>query len=183
MGGKRTKGNKDKEDNHGHLCTSLLIDKLRACSNCPLKLYNKKDNTVIYGIGNIQANIIIVVKSYNVYKSKELLDKLNNIWKEITGNNILEDVYITRLIKCYNNTELNLDKDAINHCKEFVCHEICRILPKKVIVFGDYDDCVDVLPRGTKLYKTYDVGILYYDNITVINKLKEQLRSIIYDNI
>lgn len=183
MGGKRAKKNKDKEDCHGHLCTSLLIDKLSACDNCPLKLYNKKDNTVIYGIGNIQANIIIVVKSYNVYKSKELLDKLNNIWKEITGNNILEDVYITRLIKCYNNAELNLDKDAINHCKGFVFHEICRISPTKVIVFGNYSDLIDIIPRGFNLYETYDIGILYYDNITVINKFKEQLRSIIYDNI
>lgn len=183
MGGKRVKKDKDKEDYHGHLRTNLLIDKLRVCDNCPLKLYNKKDNTVIYGIGNIQANIIIIVKSYNVYKSKELLIKLNNIWKEITGNNILEDVYITRLIKCYNNTDLNLDKDAINYCKGFVCHEICRILPTKVIVFGNYSDYIDVLPRGIKLYETYDIGILYYDNVTVINKFKEQLRCIVYDNI
>lgn len=116
-----------------YLSTNLYINEV--CVECPLKLYNKKDSKVTYGIGNIYANTILILPPYNINSDNNPLTIINDLYTKNTSKNILEEYYITRFIKCYNNTNFNLYNTAAHICHQFLLHEIIRIKPKRLIVF------------------------------------------------
>ena len=167
--------NKNNELIVEHYSTTLCINKIRLCSDCPLKLYAKKNDNIILGTGNIVTDTIIVLPSYDV-KAKidynTILSIIRNVYKDIKGTELLEDYYVTRSIKCLNKTDFNLEKDAIKHCITNLFYEISRINPKKLIIFDKhlYDFGLYRCNQGKFVVKTcISPAVMYYDN----QKLKD----------
>ena len=49
-----------------HYSSQLFINKIDICSNCPLKLYNKENDTIVFGTGNRVTNTMIILPSYDI---------------------------------------------------------------------------------------------------------------------
>lgn len=161
----------DKEElSAEHYKTTLCINKVRICSNCPLKLYSKKNDNIVFGIGNIVTDTMLVLPSYDTNAKigyNTILNITQNAYKDIKGTELLEDYYVTRSIKCVNKTHFNLEKDAIKSCFTNLLYEISRIAPRKIIIFdkllADFD--LDNYFRNKIVIKTViSPGVMYYDN-------------------
>lgn len=153
-----------------HYSTQLFIRKADVCSQCPLKLYANEDDKIILGTGNIITNTIMVLPSYDVKAGigyTTMLKITQDTYKDIVGRELLEDVYVTRSIKCLNKTDFNLDKDAIKSCITNLFYEISRITPHKVIIFDKqlYNFGLYRCVIGKFVVKTcISPGVMYYDN-------------------
>lgn len=115
--------------------TNLTIS-IKGCSKCPIRLYNNKDDKITFGIGNIVTNTIIVLLYYNIDDDTETLTVIRDLYKAITGEELLENVYVTRLVKCYCNKIRDLYNTALKKCYVHAVYEINRIQPNKIIVCG-----------------------------------------------
>lgn len=150
--------------------TQLLIRKADVCSQCPLKLYANEDDKIILGTGNIITNTIMVLPSYDIKAGigyTTMLKITQDTYKDIVGRELLEDVYVTRSIKCLNKTDFNLDKDAIKSCITNLFYEVSRITPRKVIIFDKqlYNFGLYRCIAGKFVVKTcISPGVMYYDN-------------------
>ena len=49
-----------------HYSSQLFINKIDICSNCPLKLYSKENDTIVFGTGNRITNTMIILPSYDL---------------------------------------------------------------------------------------------------------------------
>lgn len=168
MGTKRK--NKEVELAVEHYSTMLYVCKADVCSQCPLKLYAKEDDKIILGTGNIITDTIMILPSYDV-KAKigyiTMLQIVQNAYKDITGKELLEEIYVTRAIKCLNKTDFNLEKEAIKSCLSNLYYEIGRIIPRKLIIFDKqiYDFGLYKYNQGKYIVKTVvSPGVMYYDN-------------------
>lgn len=168
-----------------HYSTQLFIHKADVCSRCPLKLYANEDDKIILGVGNIITDTIMILPSYDV-KAKigyiTMLQIVQDTYKDITGKELLEEIYVTRTIKCLNKTDFNLEKEAIKSCFTNLCYEISRITPRKLIIFDKqiYDFGLYEYNQGKYVVKTViSPGVMYYDNDALkdifIKQLKEAL--------
>ena len=169
-----------------HIISKIKIQDAKCCKDCPLKLYVSSDNdTIIFGVGNILTDTIMILPSYDV-KAKigyiTMLQIVQNAYKDITGKELLEEVYVTRVIKCLNKTDFNLEKEAIKSCFSNLFYEIGRISPSKLIVFDRL--CYDVLFNYNnngliKIISVISPGVMYYDNNALkdrfINEFKQAL--------
>lgn len=162
--------NKDNKMDVEH-CSSLIhIKDAIVCSKCPLKLYAKKNDTIVFGTGNINTDTIMILPSYDV-KAKigynTILNIVRKVYQHIKGTELLEDYYVTRSVKCVNKTDFNLEKDAIKHCITNLFYEISRINPKKLIIFDKhlYDFGLYRCNQGKFIVKTcVSPAVMYYDN-------------------
>ena len=162
--------NKNNELIVEHYSTTLCINKIRLCSDCPLKLYAKKNDNIILGTGNIVTDTMLVLPSYDTNAKigyNTILNITQNAYKDIKGTELLEDCYVTRSIKCVNKTDFNLEKDAIKSCFTNLLYEISRITPRKIIIFdkllADFD--LDNYFGNKIVIKTViSPGVMYYDN-------------------
>lgn len=180
---------KDKELAIEHICSNKLISQSIDCSDCPLRIYAKHTDKVVLGVGNIYADYIFVLPTYDVYAKigyTTMLTMLESKYKEITGNELFENVYVTRLIKCYNNTEYNVYSQSIKSCKQYLNYELERINAKTVVFFGntyiDYSsNAIDKQYKGAykKIYQCYSPGIFFYDNKDLANSFIQQLKEAI----
>lgn len=169
-----------------HIISKIRIQKAKCCKDCPLKLYVPSyDDTIIFGVGNILTDTIIILPSYDV-KAKigyiTILKIVQDIYKDITGKELLEDMYVTRAIKCLNKTDFNLEKKAIKSCFSNLFYEIGRITPSKLIVFDKH--CYDILFNYNnngfiKIIPVISPGVMYYNNDALkerfINEFKQAL--------
>ena len=169
-----------------HIISKIKIQDAKCCKSCPLKLYVSSNNdTIIFGVGNILTDTIIILPSYDV-KAKigyiTILKIVQDVYRDITGKELLEDIYVTRAIKCFNKTDFNLEKEAIKSCFSNLFYEIDRISPSKLIVFDKH--CYDILfnYNNNGLIKVIPVispGVMYYDNDALkerfINEFKNAL--------
>ena len=177
--------NKEAELAVEHYSTILYVCKADVCSRCPLKLYAKKDDKIILGAGNVMTDTIMVLPSYDV-KAKigyiTMLQIVQDVYKDITGKELLEEVYVTRVIKCLNKTDFNLEREAIKSCLNNLYYEIGRITPRKLIIFDKqiYDFGLYKYNQGKYVVKTViSPGVMYYDNDALkevfIKQFKEAL--------
>lgn len=182
--------NKDKDNKVEveHYKTSLYIKDVIVCSKCPLKLYAKKDDKIIFGTGNISTDTVIILPSYDI-KAKigydTILNILRKIYKNIKGTELLEDYYVTRSIKCLNKTDFNLEKDAIKCCINNLLYEIGCIKPKKLIVFDRQLYGFDFYNYnlGNFIIKTViSPGVMYYNGQTLKNIFIKQLNDALNDS-
>lgn len=169
-----------------HIISKIKIQDAKCCKDCPLKLYVSSDNdTIIFGVGNILTDTIMILPSYDV-KAKigyiTMLQIVQDAYKNITGKELLEEVYVTRAIKCLNKTDFNLEKEAIKSCISNLYYEIGRITPRKLIIFDKqiYDFGLYRYNQGKYVVKTViSPGVMYYDNDALkdifIKQLKEAL--------
>lgn len=168
-----------------HLETQLYITKTFNCQQCPIKIYYSDKSKVIFGIGNIFSKTIMILPSYDINAKinyTTLLSILQNTYEGLTGNKLLEEIYVTRWIKCLNKTSFNLEKDAINSCINYLYYEINQIHPSKIIIFGKAFDS-DLIRNNTnaKVFEVISPGVMYYDNdelkLTFINQLTEAIND------
>ena len=169
-----------------HIISKIKIQDAKCCKDCPLKLYVSSDNdTIIFGVGNILTDTIMILPSYDV-KAKigyiTMLQIVQDAYKNITGKELLEEVYVTRAIKCLNKTDFNLEKEAIKSCIINLYYEIGRITPYKLIIFDKqiYDFGLYRYNQEKYVIKTViSPGVMYYDNDALkdifIKQLKEAL--------
>ena len=179
----------DKEElSAEHYKTTLCINKVRICSNFPLKLYSKKNDNIVLGIGNVVTDTILVLPSYDTNAKigyNTILNITQNAYKNIKGTELLEDCYVTRSIKCVNKTHFNLEKDAIKHCITNLFYEISRINPKKLIIFDKhlYDFGLYRCNQGKFIVKTcVSPAVMYYDNQKLKDIFMKQLNEALNDS-
>lgn len=173
-----------------HLNSNLNIKSIQCCNDCSLKIYAKENETITYGVGNIFGNIVFVLPNYDVNAKigyNTLLNLLQTQYKELTSKEIFEDYYVTRVVKCYNKTDFDLESQSVKHCYTNLVYEISRIKPNKVIFLTkDYEYLIDYMKilfnnnSNIKFYQTYNIGVLYYES-EYKDKFVEQLKEIIYD--
>lgn len=127
-------------DNIEYLTTTIKIKHFSGCANCPNRLYVKDDDTIKLGTGNIYGNSIFVLPNYNINvnnKYETILDYLVKYYKEIRGEDLLEKVYVTRLIKCFNYSNYDIEKDCIKQCMFMLGYELNGIKAYNVVFFGN----------------------------------------------
>lgn len=166
-----------------HIKSKLNINSVKYCSKCPIRVYAKENETITFGVGNIITDTIMVLPSYDVNAKigyTTILKILQDVYKDIKGTELLEDCYVTRTIKCLNKTDFNLEKYAIKSCIYNLSYEICRIHPRKIIVFDRAADDY-IKPSIFSVKRVYNPGVMYYDNQKLkdifINQLKEALND------
>lgn len=154
-----------------HIVSKAKIKTAKCCQYCPLKLYvSSDDDTIIFGTGNIITDTIMILPSYDVKAGIgyiTMLKIVQDAYKDITGKELLEDVYVTRAIKCLNKTDFNLEKEAIKSCFSNLFYEIGRITPAKIIVFDKlcYNTLFNYNNNGIiKIKSVISPGVMYYDN-------------------
>ena len=172
-----------------HLTTSLNIKSFNGCSECPIRLYVKDDECITFGVGNICSTIIIVLPNYDI-KAKigytTIFKILNDEYNKIYNRDIIEDCYITRLIKCYNKTQFDMNDIAIKQCFVHLYYEICKLNPNKIIFCGNtYDKYINAAKGyrnnlvGRNIINMYNPAVMFYDNVSIKNKFIEQLKQIV----
>ena len=153
-----------------HIISNVKISTAKCCQYCPLRLYANKDDKIIFGVGNIITNTIMVLPSYDT-KAKigynTILKIVEDVYKDIIGKELLEEVYATRAVKCFKRTDFNLEKEAIKSCFSNLFYEISHITPKKIIIFDKelYDFGLYHCVRDKYDIRTViSPGVMYYDN-------------------
>lgn len=168
MGGKSKV--KEKELVVEHIVSNAKISTAKCCQHCPFRLYTNKDDKIIFGVGNIITNTIMILPSYDT-KAKigynTILKIVKDAYKNITGKELLEEIYVTRAVKCFKRTDFNLEKEAIKSCFSNLFYEIGRITPLKIIVFDKlcYNALFDYNNNGlVQIKSVISPGVMYYDN-------------------
>lgn len=169
-----------------HCVSKINIKKAICCSNCPIRLYANENDKIIFGVGNICSDTIMILPSYDVNAGIDyitILTLLQNAYKEITDRELLEDCYITRYVKCLDKTDRNLNNTAVKYCLSNLYYEIGRIQPKKVISFNkDYVCYIDrITDFGIKLINVISPGVMYYNNDKLKDIFMKQLKDAIDD--
>lgn len=182
-------GTKHKKDVIEHRKTQLVIKQCSTCKDCPLKIYAKENEKITYGVGNIHSNVIIVLPTYDTNADKDyntILKLLLDTYKEHTGRDLLEDAYITRLVKCYKNSPYNLIDAAIPYCSFHISYEMLKINAKNIIFTSDtlkqfidgFHSRNNIRTFGKNTYTMYSPAIMYYNNETIKSNFIEQLKWI-----
>ena len=170
-----------------HMSTNLFISICEVCSKCPCRIYADEDDKIILGVGNIYADTVVILPSYDVKAGigyPTILKIMQDAYKDIVGKELLENCYVTRTIKCFNKTDFNLEKDAVKSCFTNLIYEVSRIKPKKVIILDKqiYDFGLYSCNRGKFAVKTViSPGVMYYDNQKLKDTFIEQLKEALND--
>lgn len=170
-----------------HYSSQLFINKIDICSNCPLKLYSKENDTIVFGTGNRITDTMIILPSYDIKADvnyNNILKIVRDTYKDITGKELLENCYVARTIKCINKTDFNLEKEAIKNCICNLYYELSRIKPIKLIIFDKqlYDFGLYNYNRGKYNVKTViSPAVIYYDNQNLKDVFVRQFKEAIYD--
>lgn len=129
-----------------HIDSKVLIQQRKSCLNCPSRLDCKEGETIKLGFGNINANKVIVLPSYNLYEKGNYISGASVLIKYIGYDKLLEDYYVTRDIKCWNVSSYDTYDTCASLCASILAYELNRINAKHLFVFGNVDLSV-VHPR------------------------------------
>lgn len=146
-----------------------LEQMVNSCYLCEL---SKKRNHVMFGVGNKQADIMIIGESPSASEDQ------SGIWGEGKAGELLtnmiqnvlnikrEDTYITNILKC-NNTNITTIVSPANDCKQYLFNQIQLVDPKIIIALGD-------LALKTLTNNKYDIDTarninLEYKNIPIVS--------------
>lgn len=180
-----------------HHKSQLRIHEHYSCKECPIRIYADKDECITFGAGITFAKTIFILPTYDTNAKIEyttIFTLLANLYKELFGKDILEDVYVTRLVKCIDKSTFNLECIAARHCFVHLNHELARGKWDKIVFFGDtFDEYISSIPypsyhrnlinnyiKNNKCFRLYNPGVLYYDS-KVKNIFIEQLKQVMYD--
>lgn len=153
-----------------HIVSNAKISTAKCCQYCPLRLYTNKDDKIIFGVGNIITDTIMILPSYDTQAKigyNTILKIVEDAYRDIVGKELLEEVYITRAVKCFKRTEFNLEKEAIKSCFSNLFYEIGRITPSKIIIFDKlcYNTLFNYNNNGlVQIKSVISPGVMYYDN-------------------
>lgn len=165
-----------------HLVTKLYVNEQcnHTCSMCPARLYEPTLRKVVFGIGNTCSKIMFILPNYDISTNKNyktLLDMLAQAYEKVTGFNMFEQVYTTRLIKCYTNSSYDIVSACTKFCISYLYTEIKVVRPETVVFFGNtYNNYIK--GGGTPFKNVIECispGVLFYDNQDTIKVFYEQL--------
>lgn len=153
-----------------HIVSNAKISTAKCCQYCPLRLYINEEDKIIFGVGNIITDTIMILPSYDTHAKigyNTILKIVEDAYRDIAGKELLEEVYVTRAVKCFKRTDFNLEKEAIKSCFSNLFYEIGRITPLKIIVFDKL--CYNILfnynSNGLiQIKSVISPGVMYYDN-------------------
>lgn len=168
-----------------HLKTNIHQIKCEQCSECPLHVYSNDNDVVIFGVGNIFADTILVLPSYDT-KAKvnytTILSIVEKAYYQIEHKDIYEECYVTRTIKCYDKSNYNLMQDAIKHCKEFLYYEVIKLKPRRIIIFDSKFDTTELeMNTFARIAHVINPGVMYYDNNKLKQTFMKQFKEALYD--
>lgn len=168
-----------------HIPSKLVINKIRMCESCPLHVFAEDGQVIMFGVGNIFANTIMVLPPYDIKAKVDyitMIDLLECAYKEITGLDIFEETYITRSVKCFSKTNYDLNTVAIKECANKLYYEIVRIQPNKVIVFDKNCDIDVIKANNYKVLQVMSPAVMYYNNTELKEIFMKQLKEAINDS-
>lgn len=166
------------------------INKHPICYKCPYKVYRDVDETISYGIGNIYSDIMLIgdgiINQTSLRGGNGYLQYIKEIYEKVSNFELENNVYITDLIKCNDKSEY-IDKNDCLVCIEILKSTIAKHKYRKIIFTGNtlniaykYDPLfIKKLIKLTKVYKTYSIKCISYNNPKVIDDLTNQLSSIL----
>ena len=182
----------ESEEQIEHIKSNIIISESNMCRGCAYSVYAKSSDTVTFGTGNIYGDFIFVLPAYD-FKTKvgynTLLTYLRECYRNITGKDVLEDVYVTRLVKCNYYSEHNLYESAVNTCYKYLNNEFARIKINNIIFFGSaYDDYIGANNTNHRfgpnriVNKVISPGIIYYGGDSARKDFEDNLRVAINTN-
>lgn len=143
------------------------------CDNCALRLYNK-DKVLLKGTGNLTADRIAVLpyvdriafKKYNITEGvlyNDLSDAIGFL--SSTGQFLQEMFYVTHLVKCKLNHNVNIDTIVNNNCIHYFIKEINYIRPRYIFLYGNAIEKILNISVKEALDKVYvHNNIIYFSN-------------------
>lgn len=152
---------------NNRLTSKSKIKDILICKKCPIRLYQKTEDNLKYGKGNMFPEYIFVLPNFAL-QNKTYENLLNDICKDILN---IEEQYITYHPKClcYN--------IILHNCDDILLHEIRKLNPKKIIFFGvDIPKKLLENSNGILLYRFYNIWSAIKDSNN-LNKLRENLKS------
>lgn len=172
-----------------HMSTNAKIYQSVICRLCPYRIYSNDSEKVTFGIGNIFGDYIFIVPSYDTKAkvgTETTLTLLAKTFNEITGKNMFEEAYITRLVKCQKNLDHSLYEQAVTPCSNYLVKEINRLAAKNIIFFGttynDYMNNRDIVGLNIPLkniFKSLNPDIFFYDNNILKKRFIDNLTHIL----
>lgn len=175
-----------------HIISNINIKLSKTCAKCPYRLYAKSDETVTLGTGNISSNFIFVLPTYDTRTKlgySNLLTVLADGYREVIGKDLFTEIYVTRLVKCYTNSEHDLYSQAIGPCSGFLIYELNKLPARNILFFGsaydDYNnnsDTVGMSIPNKNIFHINSPGVLFYDNEKFKKKFYQHLLYIINNN-
>jgi uracil-DNA glycosylase family 4 len=113
------------------------------CSNCQLCDLAKSRTKVVFGKGNIKADILFIGEAPGEKEDLEGIPfvgkagkKLDELLNQI--NLKIEDVYIANILKCRPPKNRDPSIDEIKKCTPYLIEQIKIIRPKIIITLGNY---------------------------------------------
>jgi len=162
-----------KEINQSQVTMPNNYEALRSMAiNCNLCELSKSRTNVVFGQGNLNANIMFVADSiatiedelgkFYVGKSGQLLIKMI----ENVLNSSIDNFYITGVTKCCpsNNKVININEVGI--CKPYLEKQIELIKPKLIVALGDLS--YKHITGDTTEFSQLRGKILKYNNIDIM---------------
>ena len=173
MGAKRRRlstGERYDKDGVSFIQTKLIKSKCEYCSKCPNKLFVKDEDSIVFGTGTINANIVIILPTVEeqYFTNSNIINILAHLYNEITNRNIFEDTYITFATKCHKLQDYDTYEEVFKHCKRILKYELLKILPTDVILMGPYT--YSLLGSGDtcgfiSLHRLMNPNVFYTDKI------------------
>lgn len=144
-----------KKDNR--IKTNILINEAPLCKVCPAKIYQKDDDHLKYGKGNIFPTYVFVLPPEAI-KNGHCEEYLRMITNNIID---LNTEYITYHPKCTVGSPV---EGYANYCRHYLLHELMKLKPKKVFFFGvDIPDEIQQFDGiNFKVYKMNNLLSIYY---------------------
>lgn len=168
-----------------HIKTNIHQVKCKQCAECPLRIFSDDNNIVVFGVGNLFADTILVLPPYDVKAKIDYITMLSIIEKayyDIEHKDIYEECYITRTVKCYDKSNYNLMQDAMIHCKEFLYYEIIKLKPRRIIIFDSKFDTTELeMNTLARIVRVISPGVMYYDNDKLKQTFMKQFKEVLYD--
>ncbi len=140
--------------------------------NCNLCELSKSRNSVVFGEGNLNANVMFITDSigntedelgkFYVGKSGQLLVKMIESVLELSTDNF----YITSVTKCSPSNKKIININEINICKPYLEKQIELIKPKLIVALGDLS--YKHLTSDETDFSKIRGKILKYNNIDII---------------
>lgn len=151
--------------------------------NCHLCELSKSRNNVVFGEGNMDANIMFISESpalnedelgkFYVGKSGQLLVKMIENVLDIG----VKDIYITNIVKCRPSSDKIATMSEVNICKPYLDKQIDIIKPKLIVILGelsyrffttDTTDFSQIRGKVTK-YNTIDLITTFHPSFLLRN--------------
>lgn len=151
-------------------------------SHCTLCQYAKNRKNVLFGYGNTQAKVMFVGDCNSIMEDSNgqfYIDKTGELLKNMIEKVLhikKEEVYITNVLKCLPLNPLDISKNEVNICKEYLYKQIEIINPKIIVTLGDKaynyltNDTDWSKIRGNVIkHKNYTILPMYHPNMILRN--------------